>query len=394
LKISTLLLVLLAQLSGCAKFLCSLSLADQFRSRRLSIAIPSVQDIAPLSQDDILVAAHPLRAPTAIELTRVRFNQEEKIAATPALFPYDLKPSVFSKEGRWWFSRQGDEGAVSSVFFVTGEGDRIQQTRVRLPRKSPLVWLPIRGDVPRGLEISAADEQPALRIDEVTPAGVRPLAAFPWWESGFQRTLLSSRWSAEALGDGRIAIVAVDGPPEGMALQLRIVGGEKDPVESPIPCSVAIDYPLATAAASSGKLAVVGRSKEGKVVAMIVDVDQPQSTRCRVISEPGEIAAQPPLGTPSVAWTGDSFVTAWIRDDGTIRAGELRNLRSSPLIIDVGEEADVDRPLRQLIHADGETVTFIWKERGGGFVIRRMPRSVAGYAFAAELWRQFCATFN
>ena len=329
-----------------------------------------------------------------MELTRVRSNHEEMIASTPALLPYDLKPSVFSKEGRWWFSRQGDEGLVSSVFFVAGEGDRIQQTRVKLPRKSPLVWLPLRGDSPRGLEISVADEQPALLIDEVTPAGVKPLGAFPWWETGFQRTLLSSRWSAEALGDGRIAIVAVDGPPEGMTLRLRIVGGEKDPVESPIPCSVAIDYPLATAASPSGMLAVVGVSKEGRVVAMVVDVDQPQSTRCRVISEPGEIAATPPLGTPSVVWAGDGFVAAWIRDDGTVRAGELGSLRVSPLIIDVGEEADVDHPLRQLIHADGETVTFVWRERAAGFVIRRMPRCLTGYAFASELWRQFCAAFN
>jgi hypothetical protein len=124
---------------------------------------------------------------------------------------------------------------------------------------------------------------------------------------------------------------------------------------------------------------------------MLLDVDQPQSARCRVISAPDETAAKPPFGTPSVLWTGEGFVTAWIRADGKVRACELGSFREPPLIIDVGEDADVDRPLRQLLYSDAEYVTFIWKERGGGFVERRMPKNVTGHAFATDLWRLLCA---
>jgi hypothetical protein len=66
LKISSLLLVLLAQFSGCASSLRSLSLEDEFGPRHLFITIPFVGDIALLSQDDFLVVARPTDAPAAL----------------------------------------------------------------------------------------------------------------------------------------------------------------------------------------------------------------------------------------------------------------------------------------------------------------------------------------
>ena len=57
-----LLLVLLAQFSGCAGFLCSLSLDAAFAPRHLSIAYPSVEEIAPLEEDHYLVVVEPVRA--------------------------------------------------------------------------------------------------------------------------------------------------------------------------------------------------------------------------------------------------------------------------------------------------------------------------------------------
>lgn len=389
LKLSFALLVLLAQLSGCARYLCSLPIEDEFGRRSVPVAIGSVADITPLSEDELLVVSQPPSAPLTTALTLIRTSREETIASIPPLFLSDERPYTSQKDGRWWFSTRGDAGAVSTVVFVVG-GEPVQQTRVALPRQSPLVWLPVPAEEPRGLALSVANEQPALRIDEVTPSGAKPIGAFEWWDTGLQRTVLSSRWSAEALGRGRFAIVAVDGPDEAMTLRLRIIGGE-EAVESVLPCSVPIDFPLATAVDGSGRLAVVGLSGERQVVAMVIDVVRPESARCRVISAVGETAAQPPFGTPSVVWTGEGFVGAWIRDDGSVRACELGDLRAAPSIIDIGEGADVQRPLRRLLHADAEYVTFLWRERGGAFVMRRMPRNLAGYALLAELRPLFCA---
>ncbi len=383
-KISSFVLLFLAQLSGCAGFLCSLPDAE-LKPRQLSISFPSIEAIGRLSADDFVVVTRPSRAPTALEVTHIVSNHEETIGTTPALFPCDTNQFVFGNQNRWWFSVQGNQGAQSSVFFFVS-GEQNQPRRVNLPRRFPLVWLPIRGDEPRGVEVSVENEQPSLRIDEVTPSGTKLIAAFPWWEAGFQHTVLSSRWSAEALGEGRFAVVAVDGPPGGMTLRLRVVGDRAEPVESPIPCSVAIDYPLATAVDGSGRLAVVGRAKDGSVVGVTVDAARPESARCSVISAPGEVAAMPPFGTPAVVWSGEAFVSAWIREDGTVRVSEL----GKPGVVDAGRGADVHQPLHQLLYTDGDYVTLVWKERGGAFVERPLPRNVAGYAFATEVSRLFC----
>ena len=138
-------------------------------------------------------------------------------------------------------------------------------------------------------------------------------------------------------------------------------------------------------------LAIVGLSGRKEVVAMLVAAGRPESAVCRTISSPGETAASPPSGTPSVLWTGERFVAAWLREDGTVRACELRNLRSAPVVVDIGYGADVERPLRQLVHNDGEFLTFIWRERGSGFTTRQMPGSLGGYTAVVDLWRWFSA---
>lgn len=374
--------MLLAQLAGCARFVCSLSFGDSYAARSVSLGIPSVDEIAPLGDDVFLVAASRVDAPLAMDLTLVQAGHADLAGSTPPLFPSNTSASAFRSAEGWWFSREGGEGRARSVLFVSG-GDTVRPSRVDLKGLRPLAWLPIRGEMPRGVVAAVAEEQPALHLDEVTPAGVKPLAAFPWWQTGLHQTVLESRWSAEALPDGRVAVVAVDGPPADMALTLRITGDE--PVEARIPCAAAIDYPLATAADGFGRLAVVGVTRQQSVLAVIVDTAHPESPVCRTISERGEIAAQPAFGSPAIAWAGDRFVAGWIRSDGMVRACELGNLRFPPLVIDVGGDAAVDRPLRRLLVAADDSVTYIWRERGGGFRLRRMPNTLAGYAFADEL---------
>ena len=384
-KLSGLLLVLLTQFSDCAGRVCSLDPEDAFDARRVAVAIRSVEEVAPLGEDDFVVTS--MVHPTGMAVARVRGGREESVAATPALFPYDLSPSVYAAERGWWFSRQGQEGNVSRVFFAVGGAgdDAVRQTRVVVPRSDRAVWLPVRGSEARGMYVAIDEERHELVVTAVMPAGLTAMGAFPWPEDGAMRTLENDRWSAEPLGGGRIAIIGIDAVDEA-TLQLRIVGGA-EPREAAIPCAERIAFPFDTAVDASGRVSVVGLSEKRDVVAMLVDADQPRSARCRVISAPGERAARPGFGTPSVAWTGAAFVAGWIGEDGSVRACELGDLRTAPAIVDVAEDADVERPLRQLVYGDGELVTFVWKQRGGDIMRRRLPATLSGYAFAADVWR-------
>lgn len=379
-RISSVLFGVLAQLSSCAGSLCPPVIFERFHEQPVRLSRGGVDEIAPLADDDFLIVTAPPRAPLSTELTRVRHGNEESIADTPSLSPYSPSPSLVVRDGQWWFSRQGHRGGESNVYFVRSDG---KETRVKIPRRYLLTWLPIATDEPRGLEVSVVDEQPALRIAEITPSGAKEVAAFEWWETGYHHTVAVGHWSAEALADGRFAVVALDGPSDALSLRLRLIAPSRGS-ESEIPCDVPIDDQLATAVDPSGRLAVVGVSRERQVVALLVDVNHPRSTRCRVLDDH---TAQPPFGTPAVVWSGDRFVAAWIRDDGIVRACELSE-HPAP-IIDVGRDADVELPLRQLLFADGETVIFVWKQRGG-YAVRRMPRNLSGYAFAAELWTRIC----
>lgn len=381
-------LLLSAQLMGCADPCFLLSREEQ--PRVVSIPVSgTVEAVSPLSieTDEFIVVARPSREPLAIELTRVGSEGVATVATTPPLFPYHTG-SIVVREGAWWFSRQGDRERRSDAYFVIG-GATVQEHRVKLSPGFHFVWLPLTGHEPKGLLVSLADEQPALRVHEVTPSGVRSLASFPWWQTGLQQAVQTphpARWSAEPLGDGRSAIVAVDGPAGEAPLILRIIGGES-PSEFVIPCAPAIDLPLSTANDPSGRLAIVGRSRRGEVVASLVNLDQPESAQCTVISEPGEIASAAPFGPPSVVATKRGFVAAWIREDGTVRAADLGALPRRPFVLEIGKEADVDRPYRELAFGQGEHVTFVWKRRDGTTAVRRLPESLSAIAFASELCR-------
>lgn len=387
LRISTVFPLLVAALAGCGNNLCSLPFEDEFAPRELSIAISNVEEIVPLAQNEFVVTARV--HPTATMVTRVGGSEQESIAAAPALSPYDLSRSLFRTARGWWFSRQGKQGVLSRVFFIVNDGTR-RQSQVNLGRQDRAVWMPIEGEEPRGVYVSIAEEQRALRATEVRPTGMRLLATFPWQEQpGPKRSLWNSRWSAEALRDGRIAIVSTEPIDEESPLTLRVVGAG-EPVETKISCAVAIDHPIDSAVDASNNLAIVGLSKTREVVAMIIDVDRPQSARCSIISASSELAARQPFGTPSVAWTGDAFVVGWIGENERVLGCELGDLGRPPLIVEVGTGAELDRPLRRLIHQDADSVTFIWSARGGHFMQRRMPKNVSGYALAVELRRRLC----
>lgn len=379
-RLPSIFLLLIAQFADC---FCAIATREESEPEQLGIARASIEDVVPLSRGDFVVAA--LTHPTAMTVLRLRSGQEDNVAATPALFPYDMAASIVSTERGWWFSRYGDQERVSSVFFAVSDG-ATRETRVQVPPREQKVWIPLRGPEPRGVYVSVTDEEPrTLQFHEVRPSGTRLLGETAWRETGPQRTLIQSRWSAEALSDGRIAVLTTDEVEE--TPRLHLFGGEH--VQAVLPCEMALDHPIDTAVDDSGTLVIVGLSNDRSVVALRASVDRPQSARCHLLAE--ETAARPPFGTPAIEWTGDAFLAAWIRSDGVVRATVLRQADAPPLVVDIGRGAHLEHPLRQLLHRRQDEVAFVWRMRSGEIVQRWMPKDVTGHTLAMDLFARLCS---
>lgn len=381
--------LLLAQLSGCANPFCSPGAEEPYRAREVAMGIRDVEDVVTLPSRDVIVVSR--RFPMGTVVTRIGgLSEEQPVALLPPMAPTDVAPSLMLVDGDWWFSRMGFQNEQAIVFFVSGgETGRENQPPI-VGYGAAIAWLPVRGVEPHGLLISAASEQPALRVTEVSPSEIKPLAAFPWWQtSASMRVRHDSRWSAASLGGGRYIVAAIDGPPGQTALQVRTVGGA-GANEAVAPCRFA-DQPIDTAVDPTGRLAVVGLSEKREVVAALVDVDHVESAQCRTVSPAGEVAATPGYATPTVVWAGDRFIAAWLRDDGAVRACEVSELQKPPLVVDVGADADVRRPLRQLLQSGTGTVMFTWRDRSGDVVTREMPNELTGYTLGTELRRAVCS---
>lgn len=384
-KVLAILLAILAQLSGCAGFFCA-AIADEREETRLGISSLDVEEVIPVSHDDFLVTK--LTHPTAMAITRLHAGREANIGSTPPLFPYDLGPSVITTDEGWWFSRHGDTGSGSSVYFVISNGER-QVKRVNVPKHHRTVWLPVRGTEPHGVLVSVTEEPRTLQFHDVKPSGVRLLAAVPWFESGPERSLQYGRWSAEHVGAGRFVIVTTE--EAGDEGRVKMHASPDLGEGTALPCSASIDGAMDTAVDGAGRIAVVGVSN-GRVVAMVAQIERPEVVRCRLVSEVGEIALAAPFGTPSVEWTGNAFVAAWIGSTGTIRACEFRDLTVPPLVVDVGHDAHLDRPLRRLLYRAHEEVVFVWRTRSGEIAQRWMPGDVVGHTVLMDLMGRACTT--
>jgi hypothetical protein len=379
-------LLLVAQLTGCATTFCSLRETPQFEPHRLDVR-GETEDVVPVTDDELI--AVQLRAPsvTAIDIVRLGHGNEV-VESLPPLDLADLAPSLIANQGKWWFSRWGEIDGSPHVVFVTGD-EHPRKTAVDVSSKAGIAWLPFRGPEAGGILISIGDEQPSLHIDEITPAGVKSLGAFPRWETraNFNHSH-PNRWSAQDIGAGRVAIVAVDGPLEDVRLRLRLVGSGK-PTEFVVPTpQVALDLPISTASDGAGRIAIVGLTREAQIVGLVLDVDYPQAASARLLATG---AARTVFGSPSVVWTDHGFLATWIRENGDIEACELSGSSASPVVVSIGHGAETRRPLRQMVQNGGEFVTFFWKDQNGGVIARKMPTCLNGAALAFEVSSFFCS---
>jgi hypothetical protein len=355
--------------------------------RRAPITSPFAIDVAPLDEGFVVLA--PAIPDGAWTIARVSETKEESAVTTSDLREASDEAIVAGHEGRWWFSRLAVVSGAPHVDVIASRGAEVTRQRVPLPHATPILWLPLRGDEPAGIVLSRVDDR-TLYVAEVTSSGVVSRGSFDWPSS--QAVLIPSRrlWSAERLPDGRIAVVSIETVPnsEQRILMLRIVGGETI-VETALERAEPVHDLMAIAIDAKGRLAIVGLTQKGEVAAAIVDVVHPETTRCRVISAVGEIAAR--RGMTSVIAGERGFIAGWIRDDGTVRATEIRELRSTPAVVNVGDGADIERPLPRLMQIEDEQIVFVWRDRTGEVLARRVPQALNGYAFLVDLLHRLCS---
>jgi hypothetical protein len=378
----------LGPLSSCSSTLCELLKVDQRAPS--TVFSNEAATAAPLHDGTVLIASQSRRGANAVDVTRVTAGGEERVAELPPLTDPDPSWALQTSKSGWWFSRWGSDAEGSAIFFaVDGTLHRQRLNSLSLPQG----WLPVRSAEARGVLLSVAREQPALRVDEVTPSGVKHLASFSWWQtSDFLRTLLPSRWTAEFLGEGRYAVLGVDGEEGSHALTLRLIDHGKTS-EQPLGCAAgSFDYPIASAYDGKNTIALAGRTAKGEVLAMRVDITDPATAVCRVLSAQSDSIPAPQylFGPPDIAWRGDGFVIAWITSDGTVRASELGTLQRPPIVVTIAHGANGVDPLRQLVHVNGDAIVFTWRDSDARVVTQSMPAQFTAVALVRDLRDTFC----
>jgi hypothetical protein len=361
------------------------SFSRAFPPGAIPITIPALHDVLDAGDGGVIVLSSSPQTIGERRIVRIRGGAEEQLAALPSGHYTDGEALFLTGTGRWWYSRPYGGGSNSSIYFVTSEAAGVMQRKFDL-RDVPLLWLPLRGEKPGGVMLSLGPDRSTFYLDEVSDSGTRPLGSYPGHLPG---TAPSSRdWSAERLPDGRVAVLSIEQSTGGPSrFMLRVLDGNGGIAEAGLPCADQFREALITAMDRAGRIAAVALSPKGELVSTTISVDEPQSTRCRVLSMPGETVANPNLVSPSVIAAGDELIAAWIRSDGTVRACQIGNQAAPINVVDVGRNAETQDTLAHLVSADGgETVTFTWKT-DRGIVMRRMPAALDGYALVTEIER-------
>jgi hypothetical protein len=386
LRIYAAVLLLLSRLAGCDRLVCPIA-RDDFAASSARLSLDSVEEAAPISREELVVSS--FTHPTGMALTRVLKGEETRIAATPPLFPSDLRASIFSGDGGWWFSRHGDIETASRVHFIVFDR-AIRDYAVPVPRRPQTAWIPLPGPTPRGIYVAVEGDRLEFRL--VSPSGVKQLGTAEWPEHNRHHTLIENAWSAQALDDDRIAVVTTDDRADHPKAMLHLFGDVESHVE--LPCGLSLNHPIDTAVDGAGKIGIAGLSRDSRVVTMIVHPDRPEAALCRVVSEPNEAAVAFPFGVTSVEWTGQAFVVGWIRDDGSIRACELRPDGARSIVVDIGRDASADRPLRRMLYPVDNGLMFVWRDRSGDIVRRWLPNDIVGHTVIVDMARRLCAAFD
>lgn len=354
--------------------ICSISI-DSYPAERLGPMSLNVRDVAVLGVDELLSLEGN---DTSRTITAWRGGLERQLATL------DVTSSVSSSEslmipgpGQWWYATRGDQSNGSSVIFLTGDHDRIIGKRVVTVPFRAFDWIPLFGETPSGLLLSAP-RAGRIRVDEMTQEGVRRLGEFSGHVTvgPFLRT-------AQRLADGRIALVSHEVSDSGRTLGLKLFGsGETEEVDLE-ECD--LNSPLTSALDSSGRLVVVGVSRAGKVTLARIDPSEVRSIQCRALSSDR-------ANVPQVVTAGERLIATWIREsDRRVQASEVVEGSAEPIVIDIGTTVENAR-LNPVTRAEGEWLTTVWTDEADDVVMRRLPVALSAYGLALEARRAVCGT--
>jgi hypothetical protein len=281
------------------------SFSRAFPPGAIQITIPSLHDVLDAGDGSVIVLSSSAQTIGEHRITRIRGGAEEQLAALPSGHYTEGEALFLTGTGRWWYSLPYGGGSNSSVYLVTSEGAGVTQKKFDL-REIPILWLPLRGEKPGGVMLSLGADRSTFYFDEVSDAGTRPLGSYPGHLPG---TAPSSRdWSAERLPDGRVAVLSIERSTGGpWRFMLRVLDGNGGIAEASLPCADQFREALSTAMDRAGRIAAVALSPRGEVVSTSISVDEPRSARCRVLSMPGETAANPNLVSHSIVAAGDEL---------------------------------------------------------------------------------------
>lgn len=351
-----------AQLKGCATSLCGLTDLGRYEAREVDLFAPGMQDIAAvrtMTDGTLLVAGRTPVSPVADEFHLLRWSPERgpEPLARPFVLAFGLREWLRAdRDGGWWYSAVGTRENVVGATFVQEE----EQQFVRVPFEGPEVWLPLDVPQPRGLYVH--DTAEGTRFDDVRHDGV----VRSWIVSG-RREVLPERWTAEALPDGRVAVIALQPRTAEDILRARVVLTilGNDPLSEVVLDERDDLVRVTSAMGTGGRMALVLQTNTA-LLGAIVDPLQPTAVEWQPLSGDSAI--------PKVIASGDDFVVAWTSNN-VLRARTLKREATVDVATIVSRD---DRRRFFSVEADGDELLFYWQ--GDHLGTRRLPANLAGFA--------------
>lgn len=378
-----------AQLKGCATFVCTAVDRDPYPSRSTRLQITGGQkliDVRELSDAVMLFVTGDDESAAENNRTLLLWNERSGTQPLTAFRGrFAIGERLFTQGNHWLYTLAGVFDNKWGVIFLEGEGaNAAAPAFVELPLSGAGLWLPLETTPPRGLYLSQGAQQSFVL--DVTPAGIqhrwtldRRLEVHPGW------------WSAEALPDGRLALVGMEGAAANAPsrLVLRLLDGseaaDKPPAE--IVLQEARQYGrIASAVNQSGLLAIAAYTSKG-IEAGVIDPRAHDGIRFFDIGDQGDTEPY-----PRVSATGRDFTVTWNEVHHSkleLRARSLTATSTELLATTVASEPQRgDSRVPFMAVNSGEETLFAWHT--GDVTLRRLPRPLAGYQFFNHIRDLLC----
>jgi len=381
-KILTTLILTIARFFALDQIWCDAAEATAMRAAQEPIPFfvrEAVHDVAVVERDVIVVTG---LAPER-QLVRSSGRREDETLVTATQKGSLGGDWLMADEHRWWYGTMGEHDGCIDTTFVRddGEGDgEIETSAVPAAGSPPYIWLPLKGDKPRALQLSFGDTGNLL-LTEIDPTGALRSWHLPW------RSHVTHAQSAERLPDGRIAYVTHQNGGDRLMLVLL---GDNERADI-VMLGYAMTVQLATAVDSAGRLAIVSSMKDRRILGTVIDPDHPVPLTWHELGTEARLTGN--MRELQVIATSDGFVAAWLSRGGEERsqllARELKTNRAGIAAIGIGEPLDRNREIFFSLRGEGGEPVFYWDD-GRQLVRRRLPVSLAGYDFVQGLASLFC----